>query len=400
MSSLTPTTEMEFSATSRSYGAIVWRQLRKRPLAMGSLGVILLMALAATLAPFLAGEIPIRWVENGQVSWPIFRYIDNFEYSAMLAFLLAVLLPVTIRRVRPAALRAAASPFMRAATIHIILWATVTSLLFMARTPEMRYGFYLERADQAQSAWFPLIPTHRFPGYESLPERDLAPSWQHPLGTDRVGEDIVMRLLYGARTAMLIGFVAVGIGAGIGVSLGAVSGYFGRWVDLLLMRLAEIFMFIPRLVLIIICLALTPTWIPQIWAVVVILGVTGWTDFYRYMRAELLRIRNEDYMTAARALGIPTWRMLLRHAIPNGMAPVLVGATFGIAGAIFIEAGLAFLSLVQTPSWGELLNEGRQHTATTWWVWASAGGAIFITVLAYNLLGEAIRDAIDPKLKL
>jgi peptide/nickel transport system permease protein len=397
---MAPTTESTSTTATRSYGEIVWRQLRRRPSAMISLGLIVLMAFAATIAPLLTGEVPIRWVEGGKVTWPIFSYIDNFEYSAMLAFLLAVLLPFTIRLVRPRALRVAASPFLRALGYHVAVWIAVVTILFVFRPPEQRYGFYLERAGEAESAWFPLIPTHRFPGYESLTERDLAPSWQHPLGTDRVGEDIVMRLLYGARTAMLIGFVAVGIGASIGVSLGAASGYFGGWIDLILMRIAEIFMFIPRLVLIIICLALTPPSVPQIWAVVIILGVTGWTDFYRYMRAELLRIRNEDYITAARALGIPTWRLLARHAIPNGMAPVLVGATFGIAGAIFLEAGLAFLNLVQTPSWGELLNEGRQHMATTWWVWTSAGGAIFVAVLIYNLLGEAIRDAIDPKLKV
>jgi len=170
-------------------------------------------------------------------------------------------------------------------------------------------------------------------------------------------------------------------------------------VDLLLMRLAEIVMFIPQIVLIIIILAVMPSWVPPLWAVVFVIGVTGWTGYYRYMRAELLRIRGEDYMTAARALGIPTWRLLFRHAVPNGMAPILVAATFGIAGAVFLEASLAFLNLVQTPSWGELLNDGRQHMST-WWAWGSAGAAIFITVLVYNLLGEAVRDAIDPKLKI
>jgi peptide/nickel transport system permease protein len=158
-------------------------------------------------------------------------------------------------------------------------------------------------------------------------------------------------------------------------------------------------MFIPQLILIIIILTVIPSTFPPLWAVVLVIGVTSWTGSYRLMRAELLRIRGEDYMTAARALGIPTWRMLLRHAIPNGLAPILVGATFGIAGAIFLEATLAFLSLVQTPSWGELLNDGRQHPET-WWVWGAAGVAIFLTVFVYNLLGEAVRDAIDPKLKV
>jgi peptide/nickel transport system permease protein len=219
------------------------------------------------------------------------------------------------------------------------------------------------------------------------------------LGTDRVGADVVLRILYGARTAMTIGFVAVGIGVSIGVALGSLSGYWGGWVDLVLMRIAEIFMFIPRIVLIIIMIVVSPSSFDPLWVVVIVLGVTGWTETYRLMRAELFRIRTEDYMTAARALGIPTWRLLLRHAVPNGLAPVLVGATFGVAGAVFLEASLAFLNIVQTPSWGELLNDGRQQLST-WWAWGAAGGAIFMTVLVYNLLGEAVRDAIDPKLKL
>jgi peptide/nickel transport system permease protein len=399
MSSLLPTTEAEPAARSRSYGAIVWRQLRKRPGAMISLGVIIVLAFLAVIAPFLAGEVPIRWVEKGKGSWPLFHYLDNTEYAGMLAFVLAVLLPVTVRLVRVRAERAAASPFTRAVLIHAAVWLAATVALIALRTPERRYGFFLERAPQAESAWFPLIPTPRHPGYESLAHRDERPSWQHPLGTDRLGQDIVLLILYGARTAMTIGFVAVGIGASIGIALGSVSGYFGRWADLVLMRVAEIFMFIPQIVLIIIILAVMPSWVPPLWAVVFVIGVTGWTGYYRYMRAELLRIRNEDYITAARALGIPTWRLLLRHAVPNGMAPILVGATFGIAGAVFLEASLAFLNLVQTPSWGELLNNGRQHLEN-WWVWGAAGAAIFVTVLVYNILGEAVRDAIDPKLKI
>ena len=220
---------------------------------MISLGVIVLMAFAATIAPFLAGEVPIRWVEDGQASWPIFHYLTTSSTRGMLAFLLAVLLPVTVRLVRPRALRAAASPFLRAVAIHAAIWVAVTAILFVGRgRPSCGTASTWSGPSEAESAWFPLIPTPGIPGYESLAERDLPPSWQHPLGTDRVGEDIVLRLLYGARTAMTIGFVAVGIGAGIGIVLGAVSGYFAGWVDLVLMRIAEIVMFIPRLVLIII----------------------------------------------------------------------------------------------------------------------------------------------------
>jgi len=343
--------------------------------------------------------VPIRWVENGEAVWPVFRYLSNAEYAAMLGFVLLLGLPLTVRRFRPSAERVGASPWMRAVLIHGGVWIAVTAPLVALREPERRYGFYLERAAEADSAWFPLIAYPRHPGYEELEQKEQPPSWQHPLGTGRLGDDILIGIVYGARTAMSIGFVAVGLSLGIGVLLGAVSGYAGGWVDLVMMRVAEVFMLIPRLILIIIILTVIPTWIPPVWAVVFVLGVSGWTGSYRMMRAQILQIRGEDYMTAARALGIPTWRLLVRHAIPNGLAPILVGAAFGVAAAVFLESTLAFLDLVETPSWGTMLVDGRQHL-DYWWIWAASGTAIFVTVFVYNLLGEAIRDAIDPRLKI
>jgi len=399
MSEAMPIEAGTFADRPRSYGAIVWGQLRKRTSAMICLVVIALLAILAAFAPFLAGAVPLRWVENGRTTWPLFTYMTNGEYVAMLAVLLALGLPLTARCLRTRARRAGGSSLKRAVVVHLVVWVAAVAALATFRTPERRYGFYLERAGQAESAWFPLLAVPRYPGYAELAHRDQPPSRQHPFGTDRMGEDVIMRLLYGARTAMTIGFVAVSLSSIIGVILGAISGYFGGRVDLLLMRFTEIVMFIPQLVLIIIILAVIPSWVPPLWAVVVVIGLTAWTGTYRLMRAELLRIRGEDYMTAARALGAPTWRLLIRHAVPNGMAPILVGATFGIAGAVFLEASLAFLGLVQTPSWGELLNDGCQHPEI-WWVWAAAGGAIFVTVFVYNILGEAVRDAIDPKLRV
>jgi peptide/nickel transport system permease protein len=410
--SLTPGGEP--AGPPRTYGSIVWGQLKKRPSAMISLGFIVLLALAAILAPFIGGEVPIGWVEDGEVSWPIFRCLTNGEYVAMAAFLLVALLPLTVRLVRRGAEQVGASPVLRAMAIHAVILAVVAGFLFGLREPERSYGFYLERADEAEAAWFPLIAYPRNPGFTELPHKEQPPSWlgwlvpdaypepswAHPLGTGRIGDDILIRIVYGARTALTIGFVAVGISLAIGVLLGAISGNFGGWVDLVLMRVAEIVMSIPRLILIIIMITVIPErWIPPIWTVVVVLGVTGWTGTYRLMRAELLRIRGEDYMTAARALGVRTGRLLVRHAIPNGLAPILVGATFGIAGAVFLEVTLAFLGLVQTPSWGMMLNDGRQHLEY-WWVWGTSGIAIFLTVFAYNLLGEGIRDAIDPRLRI
>ncbi len=383
----------------RTYGAIVWGQLRKRLSAMISLAVVAVLAVAAVFAPFIAGAVPIRWVEGGEVSWPIFRYLTNAEYVAMAALVLVALVPLAARLIRRHAEAAGGSPVLRALALHAVLLVVLAAGLGLERTPERRYGFFLERADQVEDAWFPPIAYPRNPGYRELAFKEQPPSWAHPLGTGRLGDDIFLNILYGARTALSIGFVAVGISVAIGILLGAASGYFVGTLDLVLMRVAEVFMCIPRLILIIIILTVVPASVEPIWTVVLVLGVTGWTGTYRQMRAQLLRIRGEDYMTAARALGVPTPWMLIRHAVPNGLAPILVGATFGIAAAVFLEASLAFLNLVQTPSWGTMLNDGRQHLEY-WWVWASSGGAIFVTVFAYNLLGEGIRDAIDPRLRV
>jgi peptide/nickel transport system permease protein len=399
MSSPPPPSAAPLAQAPRTYASIVWGQLKKRPTAIASLVVIVLLALAGTFAPFLVGEVPLRWVEDGRASWPIFRYLTPMEYAAIVAFALALGLPVTARVVGRRARAAGASPLGRAALLHLAAWVLAALTLMATGQPERRYGFYLERASEADAAWFPLVAYPARPGYAQLEFKEQPPSWKHPLGTGRLGDDVLVGVLYGTRTAMTIGFVAVGISLAIGVVLGAASGYAGGRLDLVLMRLCEIFMFIPRLVLIIVILTVVPSSFPPIWAVVLVLGVTGWTQTYRLMRAELLRIRTEDYMIAARGLGIPTWRLLVRHAIPNGMGPVLVGVPFGIAGAIFIESSLAFLNLVQTPSWGTMLNDAVQHLEY-WWIWVSAGTAIFVTVLAYNLLGEGIRDAIDPRLKI
>ncbi|MDO3379453.1 ABC transporter permease [Geoalkalibacter halelectricus] len=227
----------------------------------------------------------------------------------------------------------------------------------------------------------------------------LPPSWAHPLGTDDLGRDVLARILYGARISLLVGFVAVGIATFIGIVLGAIAGYYGRWTDSLIMRFVDIMLCFPTFFLILAVIAFLE---PSIWNIMIIIGLTGWMGVARLVRAEFLSLRERDFVQAARALGASDGRLIFRHLLPNALSPVLVSATLGVAGAILTESALSFLGIgVQppTPSWGNMLIAGKQTLGTAWWLSVFPGVAILLTVLGYNLLGEGIRDALDPRLK-
>lgn len=227
----------------------------------------------------------------------------------------------------------------------------------------------------------------------------LPPSWQHPLGTDDLGRDVLARILHGARISLLVGFVAVGIATLIGIVLGALAGYYGRWTDSVIMRFVDIMLCFPTFFLILAVIAFLE---PSIWNIMIIIGLTGWMGVARLVRAEFLSLRERDFVQAARALGASDGRIIFRHLLPNALSPVLVSATLGVAGAILTESALSFLGIgVQppTPSWGNMLIAGKQTLGTAWWLSVFPGLAILFTVLGYNLLGEGIRDALDPRLK-
>ena len=237
------------------------------------------------------------------------------------------------------------------------------------------------------------------PGAIDIAHRLEPPSWHYPLGTDDLGRDVLTRILYGARISLLVGFVAVGIATFIGIILGAVAGYYGKWVDGILMRFVDIMLCFPTFFLILAVIAFLE---PSIWNIMIIIGLTGWMGVTRLVRAEFLTLRERDFVQAARALGASDRRIIFRHILPNAMSPVLVSATLGVAGAILTESALSFLGIgVQppTPSWGNMLIVGKQTLGTAWWLSAFPGVAILLTVLGYNLLGEGIRDALDPRLK-
>ncbi|MCC8194282.1 MAG: ABC transporter permease [Deltaproteobacteria bacterium] len=224
------------------------------------------------------------------------------------------------------------------------------------------------------------------------------PSWEHWMGTDALGRDVFSRMLHGARVSLWVGFVSVGLASCIGVALGLLAGYYGGLVDEAIMRVVDIMLCFPSFFLILAVIAFLE---PNLVNIMVIIGLTSWMGITRLVRAETLTLRERDFIAAARLAGAKPSRILLRHILPNALAPVLVSATLGIAGAILTESSLSFLGLgVQPPmaSWGNMLLEGKQALGIAWWLSLFPGLAILLTALGYNLLGESLRDILDPRL--
>ncbi len=235
---------------------------------------------------------------------------------------------------------------------------------------------------------------------EMDPEHILsAPSRDHWFGTDRLGRDVLSRIIWGSRISLLVGFIAVGIATLIGILVGALAGYYGRWVDSLIMRFVDLMLCFPTFFLILAVIAFLE---PSIWNIMVVIGVTGWMGVARLVRAEFLSLKEREFVLSARALGASDLRIISRHILPNALAPVLVSVTLGVAGAILTESALSFLGIgIQppTPSWGNILTGGKDNLEIAWWLSFFPGLAILVTVLGYNLLGEGIRDALDPRLR-
>lgn len=227
----------------------------------------------------------------------------------------------------------------------------------------------------------------------------LGPSLEHLLGTDRLGRDVFSRILYGARISLLIGLVATAISVSIGTMVGAVAGYLGGWWDRILMRSTDMVLAFPRLVLLIFIVALFE---PSVLVIVLVLGLTQWPPTARIVRGDVLSVREREFVQAARALGLGRARIILRHVVPNVLAPVIVAATLGIGNTIVLEAGLSFLGLGPpgpTPTWGNMVADGRSNMLGAWWVATFPGMAIVLVVLAFNLVGDGLRDALDPRLR-
>ena len=270
-----------------------------------------------------------------------------------------------------------------------------------------RYDAELFEYDPESWAIWPLIyqdpkrPIYgnEWPKIERNPREDTGkPSSANWFGTYKRGVDVFARMLHGTRVTLLIGFVSTGVAALIGITIGALAGFLGSWTDAVLSRIIEVFMCIPSLVLVLALLAVIEK--PTIWHVMLVLGATSWTGIARLARAEFMKLKTQDFVTAAKALGVSRTTIMTKHILRNALAPVLVPITFGIAGAILTESALSFLGLgpADSFSWGRLLQAGRESNNEHWWLILFPGMAIFLTVFAYNLIGEGLQEATDPRL--
>jgi peptide/nickel transport system permease protein len=225
----------------------------------------------------------------------------------------------------------------------------------------------------------------------------LGPSMQHWMGTDGLGRDVLSRMLHGGRISLLVGLVAVGISTLIGILLGAIAGFYRGWVDVVIMRLVDVMLSIPSFFLILAVIAFLT---PSIINIMIVIGLTSWMGVTRLVRAEFLSLCEREYVMASRTLGARDYRLIFKHLLPNSLTPIIVSAVLGVAGAVLMESGLSFLGLgVQAPqaSWGNILTDGKEYIQFAWWLSLFPGLAILITVLGYNLLGEGLRDALDPR---
>jgi len=394
--------EQDKSNWGASYGESVWREFSRSRLSRFCLGFIVFLFAVAIFAPFLANDKPFVICIEGKLHFPLFGSLGASDYciflAAIIGYLQVLLIRRNHRRVDPS-IRGAVLWRQVCINSSILIIGIILLLIFVPRKLDATDYKALVTSGKATDAVFAPVPYGY--GRTDLKLREQPPSREHWLGTDDVGSDVLCRLIHGSRISLSVGFVAVGISTIIGVFVGAILGYFGGKVDFAGMRIVEIMMAIPTFFLIITIVAFFPR---SLLNIMIIIGITSWTMDARFIRAEFFKLRKQDFVQAAVSLGLPLRSILFRHMLPNGIAPVLVNATFGIAGAIFIEAALSFLGFgvaPPTPSWGQMLSLGVSTTGRfLWWLSLFPGLAIFLTVLAYNLVGEALRDAIDPKLRI
>jgi len=417
---------------SEAYLDIVWRQFKKNLPALVAFSLLAPLFLTAIFAPLIASNQPLVFRDGQETLYPWFHALFNTEEEVDFAFNMAmvgffpwVLLALVLNRLWRRRDVPGRRRVLRAGGLYLVIIAVLVGVFsFENLCPDNRYytrTFPEEEFNQpdAKKGWYALIPfgpreqntgragdpgsgaSFQPPLYRKSPEQSykINDRFPHVLGTDNLGRDVLVQMIYGTRIALTVGFVAVAIYIPVGVVLGALAGYFGGKVDLLISRVIEVIMLFPAFFLILTLVALIG---PSIYIIMVVIGLTGWPGIARLIRGEVLKQRSIDYVAAARALGSSHMRIVFRHILPNAISPALVSAPFGIAGAIITEAGLSLLGFgvrPPTPSWGTLLRLGNENY-TYWWLVVIPSLAMFFTVTIFNLVGSGLRDAMDPRLRM
>jgi peptide/nickel transport system permease protein len=351
------------SPPSAGFWTEVWHRFRRQRLAMIALGFVVFLCFVAIFAPAIAGTKPIVCKYKGSIYFPCLGYFNrSWENPIFFRDRFRGLYSKTLKQKDPDS------------------WA-IWPLVY--QDPYRR------------------VRANEWPGQPGNPSGpDGRPSRLNWFGTNQQGFDVFAQMVHGTQIALSVGFVSMGIAAAIGITIGGLAGYLGGWVDMLLSRLIELVMCIPPLVLILALVAVLDN--VTNYHLMAVIGVTSWTSIARLTRAEFLKLKQMEFVTAARASGASQWRIMYRHVLRNSLAPVLVPITFGIANAILIESGLSYLGFGASPpnpSWGTLLKAGRMAIQQMWWLIVFPGAAIFLTVLAYNVIGEALQEATDPRLQ-
>ena len=357
---------------------------------------VAILVILAVFSPLLANTVPLVVSEQGEISFPFLRYITVEDVIVMGAFLgLISLYFLPIQKIFKT----------RIGYFVILMISIVITANLLVKPPELVIydDFRLKENNQTYDwlikAPIPYSPldylrdSNEYPLQAPLASKE----YLHLMGTEENGADVLSRMIHASRVALGIGFLATGIAMFIGTILGGLMGYFSGIVDILGMRLVEIFESIPTLFLLLTFVAFFGR---NIYLIMIIIGLTSWSGYTRYARAEFLKLRKQDYVQATIASGLPLRSILFRHMLPNGVAPLMVSASFGVASAILAEAVLSFLGLgpVEASSWGQMLDQSVKASTFNWWMAVFPGGAIFLTVFSYNLMGEALRDAIDPQM--
>lgn len=402
------TTQLPTAAVAEppSYWSIVWGQFRKNITGVVAVYIIIALLVLAVIAPLIASKVPLIWVsESGKLSFPLLHALlfnrnvyENGVDIFFNLFLLAAPFIWLANRLFVRSIKGHEVTRRRAAETNFQMGIAVLLLLIFAglmaidpRSPTLDYRLLADSSER-----FYLFPPLRIQFDDTLYGAE-GPGIRHLLGQDGAGRDIFVRLLFGTRVSLAVGVIAVSIYVTIGTILGAVAGFFGGIWDLIVSRLIELLLCFPSFFLILTFIGFLEQ--PSIFWVMVIIGFTGWTGPARLVRAEFLRLRNLDFVTAARAAGLTDTRIIFRHVLPNALGPILVTATFGVASSVIVESSLSFLGFGDPtlPSWGRILSYGRDTSDEA--MMLIAGVAIFVTVSAFNLAGEGLRDALDPRLR-